>query len=176
MILWTENIQHSEDFIQRLEENILENYPDDGIFFTTYNDEDCIGQTLDKDLTNFLAQYYVKQSKEMMKGVGVHGYLNYKLDSFWVQMNSKSTNSHRIHDHYGEATISWVHVIKALPDQPDSFFFINSHGQKLYPKQEDGDIFCFPSWALHGVEKAHVDGNRIVVAGNIIFNRDKYAS
>lgn len=174
MILWTENIHHSEDFVQRLEESILKNHQDDRFFFTTYNDKDCFGNSLDEELGKYIRSFYMKQTKEMMKNVGVHGYLNYKVEpnSIWVQMNNKSTDSHRIHDHHGEgAFISWVHVIKALPDQPRSFFFINSRGQKLYPKQETGDIFCFPSWALHGVEKAQVDGNRIVVAGNVSFNR-----
>ena len=123
MILWK-----NKDFVQRLEESILKNHQDDRFFFTTYNDKDCFGNSLDEE-QKYIRSFYMKQTKEMMKNVGVHGYLNYKVEpnSIWVQMNNKSDP--RIHDHHGED------LMTITSDQPRSFFFINSRGQKLYPKQ-----------------------------------------
>ena len=40
---------------------------------------------------------------------------------------------------------------------------------KLYPKQDKGDIIVFPSWATHAIDASY-GKERFTIAGNIAFN------
>ena len=176
MILWQNKIEHPPGFVEKLEKQIISQH-DSKSYFTTYTDKRFKSDPiLDEELDNYIKEFYRGVVTEMMKDVGIHGNLQYSIkdgslqDAVWVQMYNSETSSHSIHDHHGGgAFISWVHVLKALPTQKKAFFFINSRGDKLYPTcQSTSQMFAFPSWALHGVEKVtDVGVNRIIVAGNI---------
>jgi hypothetical protein len=176
MILWSQQILHKESFVNRLESEILSNFKSDSNFYSTYSDWDHPPDLISEELSKEVFSFYKDKSVEMMKDVGIDGYIKYKVKPYdiWVQMNNQHTDSHPVHDHHGQGSfVSWVHVVKALPDQLESFYFVNSSGDKTYPPQETGRMFAFPSWALHGVEPAEREGNRIIVAGNVSFDRSK---
>ena len=176
MILWQNKIEHPPGFVEKLEKQIISQH-DSKSYFTTYTDKRFKSDPiLDEELDNHIGEFYHDVVTEMMKDIGIHGNLQYSIEdgslgeSMWIQMYNSETSSHSIHDHHGGgAFISWVHVLKALPTQKKAFFFINSRGDKLYPTcQSTSQMFAFPSWALHGVEKVtDVGVNRIIVAGNI---------
>lgn len=182
MILWHKKIEHPPGFVEKLEKQIVSQH-DSKNYFTTYVDGLHKNEPiLDEELDNHIKDFYREVVTEMMKDVGIHGYLDYETkdgdlrESYWVQMYNSETDSHFIHDHHGcGAFISWVHVLKALPTQKKAFFFANSRGQKLYPThQSTSEMFAFPSWALHGVEQVtDVGVNRIIIAGNVYFKKQK---
>ena len=121
MILWHKKVEHPPGFVEKLEKQIISQH-DSKSYFTTYIDgrhkNDPI---LDEELDNHIKDFYREVVTEMMKDVGIHGYLDYETkdgnlrDSYWVQMYNSETDSHFIHDHHGcGAFISWVQVLKAL--------------------------------------------------------------
>jgi len=171
MILWHKTINHPTGFVEKLEKQIVSQHKSKN-YFTTYNDNTVKNDPiLDESIDNHIENFYNDVVIEMMKDIGIHGFLEYyeKKGSRWVQMYNSDTDSHGVHDHHGfGAFVSWVHVLKASPRQKP-FFFINSRGEKLHPLcQNTSDIFAFPSWALHGVDKVIESGvNRIIVAGNV---------
>tara|TARA_B100000902_G_scaffold287494_1_gene273673 strand:- start:546 stop:1148 length:603 start_codon:yes stop_codon:yes gene_type:complete len=93
------------------------------------------------------------------------GYLQNPILSYWVQLyDDKAAGGHPIHDHWSpDCMISFVHFIK-VPKQ-NCFYF--KADEKMYPKQDEGDIIFFPSWASHGVDPVVDFDDRIVLAGNV---------
>lgn len=175
MILWHKIAHHPSDFVERLEQQIISQH-NSSRYFTTYNDDTRKNDPLlDADLIDHIENFYPFIVQEMLKDVGIFGHLDYTFkrdDVYWVQMYNENTTAHTLHNHHGSgAFLSWVHVVKALPTQK-TFFFANSRGQKMYPPHQDtSDIFAFPSWALHGVDKVIESGvNRIIIAGNVHLN------
>tara|TARA_B100001113_G_scaffold293364_1_gene250192 strand:+ start:72 stop:674 length:603 start_codon:yes stop_codon:yes gene_type:complete len=133
---------------------------DSGYLWSSYNT--CNQDELLKDI-------YEDKILECLKNIPVstsRGYLQNPIISYWVQIyDDKAAGGHPIHDHWTpDCMISFVHFVK-VPKQ-NCFHFKSE--KKQYPKQEDGDIIFFPSWATHGVDPVVSCSDRIVVAGNIV--------
>lgn len=177
MILWHKTIDHPPGFVEKLEKQIVSQHNSKS-YFTTYSDSHVTNDPiLDEEIETYIKDFYKNAVVEMMKDIGIHGALHYKMknDAWWVQMYNSDTDSHGVHDHHGYGSfVSWVHVLKAVPGQKP-FFFINSRAEKLYPLcQDTSHMFAFPSWALHGAEPIKNPGvNRIIVAGNVHFSKSK---
>ena len=98
---------------------------------------------------------------EFMSDLGLSHY-RYRLNT-WCQVYDGGQETH---DHYmlGCSTIlSFVHFLRPVGKFN---YFIDSKGEKWYPKQDEGDFIVFPSWALHGIEPSY-GKERVVIAGNV---------
>tara|TARA_B100000945_G_scaffold19666_1_gene14243 strand:+ start:504 stop:1100 length:597 start_codon:yes stop_codon:yes gene_type:complete len=116
----------------------------------------------------FLKDVYEDKILQFLKHIPVSSSKGYIQDpdlSYWVQIyNGKSAGGHQVHDHWcPDCIISFVHFVK-VPDQKCFYFKAE---EKSYPKQDQGDIIFFPSWASHGVDPVTDYDDRIVLAGNI---------
>ena len=103
-------------------------------------------------------------------------YLNQKFTKFINNENFefdrskilKILNSDLLEDAY--KTISkWQKYQKYNVLLNKCFYFLNDHGDKIHPDhQESGDIFAWPSYLIHGVDKVQEPNlNRLIVAGNV---------
>ncbi len=186
MLLWAKHKPLPEEVVNDIESTIL---TDCGGtlkygFFTTYCREDR--RIFSEERNKFLDTFYSDAITEMIKDMGINfgprlqrGDSN-SLDDYWVQMYNSQTTTHDVHDHFElcsefHCLVSWVHVVKNIPDDLTSFYFKNHRGEKLCPVEQDtGMMFAFPSWARHGVQKIKVpDHNRIIIAGNIVYPTQK---
>lgn len=158
MILWRSNFQFNHDDIENLIQNVIGNYTISPNIATSYFEDDLYK----RPEISFLKEYSEIVS-QFMKDLGFFHRSNYAFDH-WTQVYlSDAKFGHRVHDHWDACTpLSWVHFIK--PSRDPCFYFLDSDGNKSFPKQEKGDFIVFPSWALHAV-KGSVD--RAVVAGNV---------
>tara|TARA_B100000427_G_C15456486_1_gene572038 strand:- start:593 stop:1186 length:594 start_codon:yes stop_codon:yes gene_type:complete len=88
----------------------------------------------------------------------------------WMQLyDPNNTGDHTVHDHYSPLVLlSFIHFIR--PTDTKCFYFEDSDGGKLYPKQDKGDFIVFPSWLQHGVDP-NTYQERSTIVGNIVFNR-----
>ena len=130
-------------------------------YFTTYSDS-----TATSPLVEYLLPFYGEIIRDMMGDLGMYKRCAYKY-SLWVQMYNSTTTTHDVHEHYryGEI-ISWVHFIQT-PRQK-CFYFLNDREEKIYPKQNSGDIIAWPPWLLHGVDLVRRNNfDRIIASGNI---------
>ena len=136
-----------------------------GFFWSSYYKQD-----------NFLNNVYNNKILQCLKNIAVstsRGYLTNPTLSYWVQIyDEQAGGGHPVHDHWTpDCMISFVHFIK-VPKQ-NCFYF--QAEKKIYPKQDEGDIIFFPSWASHGVDPVvlpfplsnHLSRDRIVLAGNV---------
>ena len=105
--------------------------------------------------------------EDMMKDLGMFKRSQYDF-SLWCQMYNSNTDSHPLHAHYtSNEIISFTHIIDAT--KQSCFYFIDDDDNKIYPPhQNSGDVFAFPPWRLHAVDKVkEKDVDRLIVAGNI---------
>ena len=136
-----------------------------GFFWSSYYKQD-----------HFLNNVYNNKILQCLKNIAVstsRGYLTNPTLSYWVQIyDEQAGGGHPVHDHWTpDCMISFVHFIK-VPKQ-NCFYF--QAEKKIYPKQDEGDIIFFPSWASHGVDPVvlpfplsnHLSRDRIVLAGNV---------
>tara|TARA_B100001057_G_scaffold357185_1_gene359191 strand:- start:82 stop:678 length:597 start_codon:yes stop_codon:yes gene_type:complete len=117
---------------------------------------------------DFLNNIYNDKILQCLKNIPVstsRGYLSDPTLSYWVQIyDEQAGGGHPVHDHWGpDCMISFVHFVK-VPKQ-NCFYF--KAEEKIYPKQDEGDIIFFPSWASHGVDPVVECRDRIVMAGNV---------
>ena len=86
---------------------------------------------------------------------------NFSFD-YWCQVYD---GEHSVHEHHApNIYLSFVHFVRPLGEY---FYFCRPDGKKAYPKQDEGDIIVFPSWATHGIDASY-GSNRVTIAGNII--------
>jgi len=162
MLIWDDNIKISEDFEDGILNIIHETYEDKTKFYTSH--------TISNDIFgDLLVPFYSKIIEKMMKDLGLYNNTQYGFN-LWVQMYNLDTTTHQPHSHYGiggSEIISFTHIINASKNK--CFYFLNDHGDKIYPDhQESGDIFAWPSWLIHGVDKVQEPNmNRLIVAGNV---------
>ena len=117
---------------------------------------------------HFLNNVYNNKILHCLKNIAVstsRGYLTNPTLSYWVQIyDEQAGGGHPVHDHWTpDCMISFVHFVK-VPKQ-NCFYF--QAEEKIYPKQDEGDIIFFPSWASHGVDPVVECNDRIVLAGNV---------
>ena len=117
---------------------------------------------------DFLNKVYNNKILQFLKNIPVstsRGYLTNPTLSYWVQIyDEQAGGGHPVHDHWTpDCMISFVHFVK-VPKQ-NCFYF--QAQEKIYPKQDEGDIIFFPSWASHGVDPVVECKDRIVLAGNV---------
>lgn len=161
MVIWRANQELDPSDITRLS-NEMEMCVDietgEGTIKSSYFIEDIY-----KRPEIFLLEFYSEVTKKMVDDISYgnsHTGFNY-----WCQMYD---GSHEPHDHFDATTlISFVHFVRPVGKY---FYFIGPGGEKLYPRQEDGDVIAFPSWAAHGIDASY-GKERITIAGNINFNK-----
>ena len=116
----------------------------------------------------FLNNIYNDKILQFLKNIPVstsRGYLSNPNLVYWVQIyDEQAGGGHPVHDHWTpDCMISFVHFVK-VPKQ-NCFYF--QAQERIYPKQDQGDIIFFPSWASHGVDPVIECKDRIVLAGNV---------
>ena len=91
-------------------------------------------------------------------------HLNVRMDGFdyWTQIYD---GGHTAHNHEGyPCAVCFTHFIEPIGS---FFYFVAPNGEKVYPKQERGDIIAFSPSQMHGIDPSY--GNqRMVIAGNIL--------
>ena len=167
-ICWNKNKKFPKHLYNKVVKEIEKTYTDKDKFYTSYwgseipHSQERFGRMVD-----IIQPFYDDIISEMMSEMGLFHRCIYRY-SLWIQMYNSKTNTHEPHHHFTEGTdlISWVHFIKS-PRQK-CFYFLDSKGKKIYPKQNSGDIIAWPSWAFHGVDCVKGKNfNRIIGAGNI---------
>ena len=162
MIIWNTNLsldqQQLKETIAAIKSNkknsTTENY------YTTYFTQSI----LDREEIVFVDQYK-KTIGEAMIAMSLYHRCDYVFDH-WMQVYPGGNDGHAVHDHYmPTAIISWVHFVE--PSKTSCFYFIDSMGNRIYPKQEAGDFIVFSPWQLHGVDGFDGDCERVVIAGNV---------
>tara|TARA_B100001094_G_C17884150_1_gene648345 strand:- start:182 stop:688 length:507 start_codon:yes stop_codon:yes gene_type:complete len=160
MLIWSNNIKLSEELKTGILNRIQETLKDNKEFYTSFS-INSVGQ--------FISPYYSKVIENMMKDLGMYNNTTY-VYNLWVQMYNSETTTHGPHSHYGmngNEIISFTHIIDASKNK--CFYFLDDYDNKIYPdNQESGDIFAWPSWLMHGVDKVKEPNfNRLIVAGNV---------
>ena len=177
MFIWSAHKKLPDDIHTEIISRVEKNYNDKKKFFTSYVFRDSrwssidhmdhsIGKNFHKEFP-LLDDYYENIIKEMMRNLGLWSRTKYQYN-LWVQMYNSETNTHHPHEHYtGGEVISFNHIIDASKEK--CFYFLNDDGDKIYPgEQRSGDIFAWPPWRIHGVDKVKEPNvNRLILAGNI---------
>jgi len=161
MLIWSHNEKIPKFLKASIFERIEENHIDKTKFYTSF-----IGSEGDK-FSDLLLGYYDDVIKQIMINVGMYSRSTYTYN-IWVQMYNSETDTHNAHSHFGgNEILSFVHIINASQDK--CFYFLDNDNNKIYPdNQKEGDLFAWPSWAMHGVDKVKESNvNRLIVAGNV---------
>jgi len=106
---------------------------------------------------------------DLLKSVGIYQTSKYSY-KYWAQFYMRK-NLHSVHNHFNTSQkndLSFVHFLKVT--ETPLFRFVNLEGEYFLPKQDEGDLICFPSWVWHEVIPNESDQERLVVAGNIVIN------
>ena len=161
MVIWRANQELDPSDLTRLsnEMKLCEDHPDSGsgTIKTSFYIEDVY-----KRPEIFLLDFYSELTKQIVDDMSLGN--SSTAFNYWCQMYD---GSHDIHEHYSaEILISFVHFVRPVGKY---FYFLGPGGEKLYPRQDDGDVIAFPSWATHGIDPSY-GKDRITIAGNIIFN------
>ena len=166
MIIWRKNKKLPQELMNRTKSSIEENHIIKSKYFTTYSYTALQDGNVDSALVKYLLPFYRETIRDMMVDLGMHKRCGYEY-SLWVQMYNSNTTTHDVHQHYGHGEIiSWVHFIQT-PRQK-CFYFLNDRNEKIYPKQNSGDIIAWPPWLLHGVDPVRRKNfDRIIASGNI---------
>ena len=162
MLIWNDNIKLPEELKTGVLNRIQETYRDKRKFYTSHS-------LSSRRFADLLVPFYTKVIENMMRDLGLYKNTTYGFN-LWVQMYNSETTTHPPHSHYGiggAEIISFTHIIDASKNK--CFYFLNDHGDKIYPDhQESGDIFAWPSYLIHGVDKVQEPNlNRLIVAGNV---------
>jgi hypothetical protein len=121
-----------------------------------------------KDRPDFIFNdFYAEIVAHVCKKLSTYERSRYRY-SYWMQVYEPGSFGHNKHDHFsGNEMFSWVHFLKPVTK---SFHFL-IEGEKVYPEQQNpGDFIAFPSWALHAVDGNDTDEERVVIAGNVMFD------
>ena len=162
MFIWSDHKKLPKNIHTEIISRVEKNYNNKKKFFTSYS----LGENFHKEFP-LLDDYYEHIIKEMMRDLGLWSRTKYRYN-LWVQMYNSETNTHHPHEHYsGKEIISFNHIIDSSNNK--CFYFLNDNGDKIYPEhQESGDIFAWPPWRIHGVDKVKEPNvNRLILAGNI---------
>ena len=160
MLIWSANKKLPENIHTEIINGVQENHNNKEEFFSSF---DISG----KNFTDLLVPYYGNLIEEMMRDLGLWSRTQYQYN-LWVQMYNSETTTHEPHEHFGgKEIISFNHIIEASKEK--CFYFLNRDDDKIYPgEQRSGDIFAWPPWRIHGVDKVKEPNvNRLIVAGNI---------
>ena len=124
--------------------------------YTSYSNKYCPESIWNKSYDSILAN--------LLEDVGLYQTSVYSY-TYWAQLYVRKS-LHTVHHHFDLSNdLSFVHFIK-VTDKP-LFRFVNLKGDYYLPKQDEGDLICFPSWLWHEVIPNESDQERLVVAGNI---------
>ena len=159
MLIWNSNYIMPSDLKKEIKDVIENDHLDKSKFYSSFNSDD--------KFSKLLVPYYSKMIEDMMKDLGMFKRSQYDF-SLWCQMYNSNTDSHPLHAHYtSNEIISFTHIIDAT--KQSCFYFIDDDNNKIYPPhQNSGDVFAFPPWRLHAVDKVkEKDVDRLIVAGNI---------
>ena len=176
MLLWQKHRPLPEEDVVQLEKEILDIRGGklEDVYYTNYPLE-CEEDRQDSP-KNTHKEFYSSIIQEMVIDMGLNFGPRSVVEPHWFQMYNSDTCTHELHDHFKLSEdimclISWVHIIKDVPDEQDCFYFKNHRGQQLSPQpQSAGWVFAFPSWQAHGVRSITTPGvNRIIAAGNLAF-------
>ena len=160
MLIWNANKKIPENIHKELVDRIEKNYSNREEYFTSFNNSE--GKFKD-----ILVPYYQDIMEQMMRNLGLWKKATYSYN-VWTQMYNSQTTTHAPHSHFaGNVIISFTHIINASKEK--CFYFLDDDNNKIYPSpQQSGDIFAWPSWSIHGVDKVQEPNvNRLIVAGNV---------
>ena len=161
MILWQTNFKLNDSDLEKVLSKVTTRY---------YSFEESISSSFFEEDPNqrpeaIFYPEYNKVIQNALEDLGLLHRIEFSID-YWIQIYSNNSK-HRTHDHWTAMTfLSWVHFVK--PVRNDSFYFLDSNANKVFPQQKEGDFIMFPSWALH---EARGVSNRAVVAGNILVDK-----
>tara|TARA_R100000742_G_C4226524_1_gene49035 strand:- start:69 stop:632 length:564 start_codon:yes stop_codon:yes gene_type:complete len=158
MLIWNSNIKLPQNLHDGIIDVIEKNYIDKEKYYTSYYED---------KFSDLLLPYYSNLVKHIMKDLGIFKISKYRYN-IWVQMYNSETTTHTPHGHFtGTEIISFTHIINASKEK--CFYFLDDYNNKIYPNnQQNGDIFAWPSWLIHGADNVkEPDINRLIVAGNI---------
>ena len=114
-----------------------------------------------KELSIFAEALAKKQTKDPIKLI---------TSECWGAVYRKGEETVK-HSHWGNLW-SWCYYLEVPPDSPP--FRLNDIGEgntasfDIHPKNDD--ILMFPSWVSHSVPKSQSNSERIIVAGNILYD------
>ena len=166
MIIWSQNENLPDDVLGKLKKVVSRKLNENPLeLYTTYgprpHDDD------ETEVLGLLVPYYRSKMEQIMRVMGMQDRCAYQFN-LWLQGYTKRTPGHSNHAHFsGDEILSWCHVIQSVDQKP--FYFESDKGAKIYPEyQGSGDINVWPPWVMHGADPITVDGNRIIIAGNIM--------
>lgn len=164
MILWHKNFHIADSVIENMSDwlkHTKSTYVPKVKHYTSYN----LASTMRPEYP--MRDFYAKIAEECMRDLTLFERSRY-TQSFWMQLYEPGSNGHPCHDHFsGEEICSWVHFLKPVKK---AFHFLVD-GKKVYPEQQNaGDFIVFPSWALHQVDINDTFDDRVVMAGNILWD------
>jgi|TARA_B100001113_G_C21017383_1_gene581986 hypothetical protein len=166
MIIWSQNENLPDDVLGKLKKVVSRKLNENPLeLYTTYgprpHDDD------ETEVLGLLVPYYRSKMEQIMRVMGMQDRCAYQFN-LWLQGYTKRTPGHSNHAHFsGDEILSWCHVIQSVDQNP--FYFESDKGTKIYPEhQSSGDINVWPAWVMHGADPINVEGNRIIIAGNIM--------
>lgn len=90
---------------------------------------------------------------------------NWQIDNLWYQLY-KTNDTHDWHDH-GQSHWSFVYYLKLPKDSKGTMCKDMTTGEPIDPKQQEGDIFIFPSMIKHCSPPNLDEKEKIIISGNI---------
>lgn len=166
MIIWSQNKNLPDDLLGRVTKLVDRQLKTKAFeLYTTYGPRDHDEE--ETEVLALLVPFYRDKMEEVMTVMGLQHRSAYQFN-LWLQGYSKRTPGHPNHAHFsGDEILSWCHVIQSVDQNP--FYFESGGGVKIHPEhQSSGDINVWPAWVMHGADPITVDGNRIIVSGNIM--------
>ena len=144
---------------------------------------ECVGDKADRLTHVFeenqeeLAKLLVAVVRGFWKEAGIlHGYTGFRLKHIWIQQYNEG-HSHRLHVHGPlENDWSFVYYVECNDDSAETVFYnygypyVDHHHYKIKPKK--GRCVLFPGAMPHEAMPNKED-TRLVISGNIAFERDK---
>ena len=166
MIIWSQNQNLPDDTLSKVEKLVDRKLNDKPFeLYTTYGPREHDDE--ETEVLDLLVPFYRDKMQEVMTVMGLQDRSAYQFN-LWLQGYTKRTPGHPNHAHFsGDEILSWSHIIKSVDQNP--FYFESGGGVKIHPDvQSSGDINVWPAWVMHGADPLTVEGNRIIIAGNIM--------
>ncbi len=166
MIIWSQNQNLPDDTLEKVKKLVGRKVNEKPFeLYTTYGPREH--EEEETEVLNDIVPFYRNKMEEIMRVMGMQDRSAYQFN-LWLQGYTKRSPGHPNHAHFsGDEILSWCHIIQSVDQNP--FYFESDKGYKIYPEhQSSGDINVWPAWVMHGADPLNVDGNRIIIAGNII--------
>ena len=165
-VIWRDNLKFADEDIEKVSSLILA----DEEFYNDTSDSvegSSIHTTYHAPPDSRPELLFLESYKEVISEIVLDLGL-YECDTkfnYWCQIYD---GGHENHFHLNALVpVSFVHFVR--PTETKCFYFVTRDLERLYPKQDPGDIIAFSSWTPHGVDQS-IGNARMTIAGNIVSN------